>query len=56
MQLCHTSRATSPVFDDPNLVSSARLVPVVALARSAGLQQLAQQHLSVPSDKGANRA
>jgi len=54
MQLCHTSAATSAVFDDPNLVSSAGLVPVLALARSAGLQELAQQHLSVPSDKGAN--
>jgi hypothetical protein len=54
MQLCHTSRATSAVFDDPNLVSSAGLVPVLALARSAGLQELAKQHLTVPSDKGAN--
>ena len=54
MQLCHTSRATSAVFDDPNLVSSAGLVPMLALARSAGLAQLAGKHLSVPTDKGAN--
>ena len=54
MQLCHTPRAMSAVFDDPNLVSSAGLVPVLALARSAGLHELAQQHLSVPTDKGAN--
>ena len=54
MQLCHTSAATSAVFDDPNLVSSAGLVPVLALARTAGLQELAEQHLSVPTDKGAN--
>ena len=54
MQLCHTPRATSAVFDDPNLVSSAGLVPVLALARSAGLQELAQTHLSVPTDKGTN--
>src|SRR5215204_4748402 len=54
MQPCHTPRSTSAVFDDQNLVSSAGLVPVVALARSAGLQDLADQHLSVPSDKGAN--
>ena len=46
--------ATSAVFDDPNLVSSAGLVPVLALARSAGLHELAQTHLSVPTDKGAN--
>ena len=42
------------MFDDPNLVSSAGLVPVLALARSAGLGELAQQQLSVPTDKGAN--
>jgi hypothetical protein len=54
MQLSHTLRATSAVFDDPNLVSSAGLVPVLALARSAGLQDLAQKHLTVPTDKGAN--
>jgi hypothetical protein len=42
------------VFDDPNLVSSAGLVPVLALADRAGLQELAQAHLTVPTDKGAN--
>ena len=42
------------MFDDPNLVSSAGLVPMLALARSAGLTKLADQHLSVPTDKGAN--
>ena len=54
MRLCHTARATSAVFDDPNLVSAAGLVPVVALARSSGLDELARQHLTVPTDKGAN--
>src|SRR3954452_19961083 len=54
MQLCHTPRATSAAFDDPNLVSSVGLVPVLALARSSGLHQLAQQQLTVPTDKGAN--
>ncbi|MGB8385128.1 MAG: IS1380 family transposase, partial [Dermatophilaceae bacterium] len=44
----------SAVFDDPNLVSSAGLVPVLALAESAGLRGLADEHLSVPTDKGAN--
>ena len=38
MKLSHTLRATSVVFDDPNLVSSAGLVPVLALAESAGLR------------------
>ena len=41
-------------FDDPNLVSAAGLVPVLALAESAGLRDLADQHLTVPTDKGAN--
>ena len=41
-------------FDDPNLVSAGGLVPVLALAESAGLRDLADEHLSVPSDKGAN--
>jgi len=54
MRLFHTPRALSAVFDDPNLVSCAGLVPVLALARSAGLHVLAQKHLSVPTDKGAN--
>src|SRR3954462_15137082 len=44
----------SAVFDDPNLVSSAGLVPIIALSRSAGLHELAQDHLTVPTDKGAN--
>ena len=42
------------VFDDPNLVGSAGLVPVLALAEAAGLETLADEHLSVPGDKGAN--
>ncbi|MGH3628052.1 MAG: IS1380 family transposase [Sciscionella sp.] len=54
MQLSHTLPATSVVFDDPNLVSDTGLVPVLALAESAGLGDLADEHLSVPTDKGAN--
>ena len=42
------------MFDDPNLVSSAGLVPALALAEWAGLQELIEEHLSVPTDKGAN--
>jgi len=44
----------SAVFDDPNLVSFAGLVPLMALAGRVGLAQLAAQWLSVPTDKGAN--
>ena len=54
MKLSHTLRATSAAFDDPNLVSTGGLVPVVALAESAGLRELANDHLTVPTDKGAN--
>jgi hypothetical protein len=54
MQLSHTPAARSAVFDDPNLVSSAGLVPVLALAESAGLDSLADRLLRVPTDKGAN--
>jgi len=41
-------------FDDPNLVSAGGLVPVLALAEAAGLRDLSDEHLSVPTDKGAN--
>jgi hypothetical protein len=54
MQLSHTRPVASAVFDEPNLVSSAGLVPVMALAGKAGLPELADERLSVPTDKGAN--
>ncbi len=54
MKLSHTLTRTSAIFDDPNLVSSAGLVPVLSLADRAGLRRLADEHLSVPTDKGAN--
>jgi Transposase DDE domain group 1 len=44
----------SAAFDEPSLVSSGGLVPVLALAERAGLRGLAQQRLSVPGDKGAH--
>lgn len=40
------------MFDDPNLVSCAGLVPAVALAGRAGLVQLADRHLTVPGGAG----
>jgi hypothetical protein len=52
VKLSHTLRATSAVFDDPNLVSAGGLLPVLALAESAGLRDLADEHLTVPTDKG----
>ena len=40
MQLSHTHRSLSASFDDANLVSSAGLVPVMALAAKTGLGTL----------------
>ena len=54
MQLSHTRRVSSAVFDDPNLLSASGLVPAVNLAADAGLARLSDLHLSVPTDKGAN--
>lgn len=54
MKLSHTVRATSAAFDDPSLVSAGGLVPVLALAERGGLRDLADAHLTVPTDKGAN--
>lgn len=54
MQLSHARPIGSVTFDDPNLVSTAGLVPLVQLAESAGLGELADARLSVPGDKGAN--
>lgn len=54
MQLSHTRPVTSATCDDPNLVSTAGLVPAVKLATHAGLHALSDEHLTVPTDKGAN--
>ena len=43
------SHAVRPVFDDPNLVSAAGLVPALRLAESAGLHDLLTERLTVVS-------
>jgi Transposase DDE domain group 1 len=53
VRLSHTPARTRPVFDDPNLVSHAGLVPVMALAARAGLHDLAS-HVRPAGDCGAN--
>ena len=50
------SHKVSAVFDDPNLIGSAGLVPVMRLARKAGLQDLLKEHLSVPCPNAALKA
>ncbi len=42
MQFKHAPAAVSAVFDDPNLVSAAGLVPMLRLAQHAGLDRLSQ--------------
>ncbi|MEO7015790.1 MAG: IS1380 family transposase, partial [Leifsonia sp.] len=54
MQVSHATKAAVASFDDPNLVSAAGLLPVMRLAERSGLRSLADQWLSVPTDKGAN--
>ena len=50
------SHRIRPVFDDPNLVSTAGLVPAVVLAESAGLHDLLEEQLSVPSPNATAKA
>ncbi len=54
MQLSHTHRSLSASFDDPNLVSSAGLVPVMALAAKTGLSTLVDEWVKLPGYFGAN--
>jgi len=46
----------SAVFDDPNLVSCAGLVPVLRLAERAGLHRLIDEHVHLGRPGGANAA
>ncbi len=52
MQLSHVAPVRRAVFDDPNLVSAAGLVPVLGLAHRAGFGDLAGGQLSVPGGAG----
>jgi hypothetical protein len=54
--LLHSLAKTHPSFDDPNLVSHAGLVPVMALAQRAGLGDLAAQHVRPGGACGASAA
>ena len=54
MRVPHAAKAAVASFDDPNLVSSIGLLPIMRLAEKAGLRALADRWLSVPTDKGAN--
>jgi hypothetical protein len=50
------SHRVSAVFDDPNLIGSAGLVPVMRLAEHAGLHDLLGEHLSVANPNAGVKA
>ena len=54
MRLLHSLAKTRASFDDPNLVSHAGLVPVMALAGRADLGGLVAEHVRPGGDCGVN--
>jgi hypothetical protein len=54
VRLLHSLARTHASFDDPNLVSHAGLVPVMALAQSAGLADLIAEHVRPGGECGVN--
>src|SRR5713226_2193996 len=54
MRLLHSLEKIHATFDDPNLVSRAGLVPVMALAQRAGLADLAGEHVRIARRCGVN--
>jgi hypothetical protein len=56
MRLSHARAAISVRFDDPNLVSCAGLVPVMALAARCGLTALLVEGLTLAGKGSANAA
>jgi hypothetical protein len=56
MRLSHARRAINARFDDPNLVSCAGRVAVLALADRCGLARLLTDQLTVAAKGGSNAA
>lgn len=54
MRLSHTGRAVSAVFDEPNLVSCAGLVPVMRLAEQVDLAGLVAGRVRADLSTGSN--
>src|SRR5271166_1258068 len=54
VRLLHSLARTRASFDDPNLVSHAGLVPVMALAERAGLGDLVAEHVRAGGECGVN--
>jgi hypothetical protein len=55
VRLLHSLAKIHATFDDPNLVSRAGLVPVMALAQRAGLADLTGEHVRVTRRCGVNQ-
>jgi hypothetical protein len=59
MRSSHTAGTVDVVFDDPNLIADAGLLPVVALAEQVGLPGLVAEHVTISgaaNSAGANPA
>jgi hypothetical protein len=56
VRLLHSVGKIHATFDDPNLVSRAGLIPVMALAQRAGLADLAGAHVRPGRRCGVNAA
>jgi hypothetical protein len=54
VRLSHSPAITHATFDDPNLVSRAGLVPVMALAERCGLSGLVRRHVKITARTGVN--
>jgi hypothetical protein len=54
VRLLHGLAKIHATFDDPNLVSRAGLVPVMALAQRAGLHGLVAEHVQISRRGGVN--
>ena len=52
MRLSHDPLKISALFDDPNLVSRAGLVPVMSLAERAGLGAVVRRHVQIAARTG----
>lgn len=53
MQFKHSNRAVSASFDDPNLVSSTGLIPLMVLAVKTGHGALVDERVKLPGYFGA---
>src|SRR5436190_4858420 len=54
MQVSHAAPAVSAVFDDPNLVSCAGLVPVLGPAEQCGLRRLGRRAVDAARARWVN--